>query len=97
FSRDWSSDVCSSDLHASQIIASYRAALGLELPDASELAALDPASARRIRFLAGRVVDGERLRIAVESNDLPELPATIDGSIVARSEERRGGEGWRSR
>src|SRR5690606_16684902 len=69
--------------HASQIIASYRAALGLELPDASELAALDPASARRIRFLAGRVVDGERLRIAVESNDLPELPATIDGSIVA--------------
>src|SRR5690606_40222823 len=84
FSRDWSSDVCSSDL----------AALGLQGVTAIDA---DPGASTtgigRVGDLAEPVTLGELARTVAAL-----LPETATGVRVAgRSEERRVGKEWRSR
>src|SRR5690606_40190654 len=84
FSRDWSSDVCSSDLPDDRQSRSTRvlqqASGAHSLPFAPEWASLTPAKPRKVfpRTAASR----------------------LDGSArnaKGRSEERRVGKGWRTR
>src|SRR5690606_40988586 len=95
FSRDWSSDVCSSDLLKTPVGA--LALLSETLADAAD----DPAAVRR--FTAQMQRESRRLTALVQEiidlYRLQEPDALVDSELVAvddRSEERRVGEECRS-
>src|SRR5204863_6229484 len=90
--RDWSSDVCSSDLHGN--------ADALRLPDGSPITAhsLNPVPI----VIAGRAVEGRHLADGVLADVAPsllELAGLPGWPGITRSEERRVGkeEGYRVR
>src|SRR5690606_39723286 len=91
FSRDWSSDVCSSDLGTpslfsgdaiARLLDGVRARLPLA-PDAEITLEANPGAVEAARFAAYREAGVNRLSIGIQS--------------FRRSEERRVGRGGRSR
>src|SRR5690606_40018220 len=84
FSRDWSSDVCSSDLEATGGLLVLR---GLGLPRVTEELAERP-----VLVAACGGLGAEALRLAAGRGG---AGAVRPGAL--RSEERRVGEEWRSR
>src|SRR5690606_41163533 len=83
FSRDWSSDVCSSDLAALLTLERTRG-------DARLAASLAEATQRREALL--------ELRAGPRGEDIDQARASLAAARAqARSEERRGGNGWRAR
>src|SRR5690606_40262060 len=86
FSRDWSSDVCSSDLEDVVDFAFDVQVVGDVVVDEPEPAVLEEVV--DVAGLAGdQVVDGGDLRPRLDQG----------GAHVGRSEERRVGKEWRSR
>src|SRR5690606_40162346 len=91
FSRDWSSDVCSSDLNRLIIPISFLLILFFSFP-------LDSLAQSNRFTITGKVVDdelGAPLEYATVSITKPNDPNFIDG--VVRSEERRVGTEGRAR
>src|SRR5262249_58823525 len=89
---DWSSDVCSSDLHhpACPLVLGWSARAGAPAPDGA------PGGARgggRVRLRARGGVAGTQPAGAVDA--AVESGGRRPGGT--RSEERRGGKGWRGR
>src|SRR5690606_40772204 len=87
FSRDWSSDVCSSDLVLEARARERNSAIGVLMPFGLGLGILflslyDGRSANRFSLLTGQIV-------SVQTGQLGWLIAI--GAVVLRSEERRGG------
>src|SRR5690606_40833377 len=88
FSRDWSSDVCSSDLGGE----GHRRSFVLLAVPPDETPA-EPVQAERHE--EQRQPDGED-RVVVDAV-VAEVAAGGDGDVAGRSEERRGGNGWSTR
>src|SRR5690606_39819952 len=86
FSRDWSSDVCSSDLGGVEV-----GALQLAVPPA-DAGGVDepPCGAAQLDQLVDRVAGGARHRV-------DQHPLLTRQAVQQRSEERRVGKEWRSR
>src|SRR5690606_40944256 len=92
FSRDWSSDVCSSDLTDIEL-------LGQKL--GASLAAFEQRSGQRLKlwFEPGKFLVSESGYLVAAVNVIKETPSTtFAGLNTGRSEERRvgkeGGCGW---
>src|SRR5690606_41206366 len=84
FSRDWSSDVCSSDLHLSELRFA-------ELPLSAEL----QRGIAEAGFTNCTPIQSQTLPIAIEGHDVAGQAQT--GTGKTRSEERRVGKECRSR
>src|SRR5690606_39306390 len=93
FSRDWSSDVCSSDLgrahHAQELLAGAVLPVGARLQHVDLAAAAVDDRAERRRPELARL---GREAVAVAEGDGDELALQRDGGAL-RAEERRVGEG----
>src|SRR5690606_41138799 len=92
FSRDWSSDVCSSDL-PSRIVATSNRTLRAWVDHAARLLRPDA-----VHWCTGS--EGERRALIeqmVARGDLIELNQSTHPNCYLRSEERRVGKEWRSR
>src|SRR5690606_39600277 len=88
FSRDWSSDVCSSDLRFVPSVGSCRAR-----PDLSEVPR--PFRTPAMTQIPGAEERDERVLILAPSRrDGPTVAAILERAGLARSEERRVGQGW---
>lgn len=70
---------------ASDVIALYRNELGIVAPSDRELVEIDRATQRYRRLMAGRAVDGWRLRKAREDGTLPATPMGADMSPIFAS------------
>src|SRR5690606_40791070 len=90
FSRDWSSDVCSSDLHVLQV--DVPAAVGHIVRVADSAPETGSASAN-LTGLGHRTEISSRTKFHHSKLDFP--PATT-GTLRKRSEERRVGERYRA-
>src|SRR5690606_39764996 len=95
FSRDWSSDVCSSDL---EVLDDLRTLLGTALFE-HRAARHDDVAATAIHL-----EDLEGLRVVHERGDVADRTDVDlrtrqegDGAVQIRSEERRGAKGTRGR
>src|SRR5699024_11999640 len=89
--RDWSSDVCSSDLRMPSLVPEAILPAVVGSCATAEQVAQDPTT-------AGKIASGTKLRIL--GKDGREKPRGEIGEIFLfneRSEERSGGEGGRSR
>src|SRR5690606_40401016 len=96
FSRDWSSDVCSSDLEPKNALGRRFLFCGFSN---NSVYPLPPQSRKSGRFHKGA---GDRTKVACWRIDV--VSGLVSGesgaSLVSkesRSEERRVGKGWRSR
>src|SRR5207247_4998164 len=86
--RDWSSDVCSSDL-------GHGCGLALGFEKGSYLAACAEVSIEAGRIKIIRVTEAFECGAVVNPD---QLRNQVEGSVImARSEERRVGKEWRSR
>src|SRR5206468_7606962 len=88
--RDWSSDVCSSDLGAgNRTLRGGAVVRDVELADAAERESDRPDQAARGRRTGG---PGRRRPVTRDGAD---LPGRVVDHADARSEERRVGKEWR--
>src|SRR5207249_6326954 len=86
--RDWSSDVCSSDLSALHRLASDEV-FHFYLGDPVEMLHLLPDRSHRVLTLGHDLAAGMTLQVVV--------PAGVWQGARLRSEERRVGKEWRAR
>src|SRR5690606_39339408 len=92
FSRDWSSDVCSSDLQSSWSGTQYSLPVEPGTPTLPLKAWVTEDAARAIAAKAGQDLD--RLRDAARARGFKAVPLGIRASaVLRRSGERRVGEG----
>src|SRR5690606_41153944 len=91
FSRDWSSDVCSSDLLAARL-----GALGWIEEDLGARLAAEPAALGEALRAAARAVALALAGLAGEGEELLELVDHQHEGVPGRSEERRVGKECRA-
>src|SRR5207302_5307355 len=94
FSRDWSSDVCSSDLRNNPILAFNSLSDQTDLDQQEGLMHLFEGTVLGIRNPGGHAFPEGTDQRAVEYISLLSLLAYLVQEAKRRSEERRVGKGW---